>query len=131
MIENKEWQEVCDAPNGHIFRDWFEDGIRCLIMRGPCSLVAYVGIPKDHPLTAYGYNNIPLREHWWETYDGKYDGKTGYYWYGWDYTRTDNKLWTVRMIEDEIKEAAGNWQNFAILMAKRLVNEIISLERNS
>lgn len=37
----------------------------------PRSLCVYVGIPKDHPLVAYGYNNIPLREHWWKIYDDK------------------------------------------------------------
>ena len=126
MIENKEWQEICDAPNGHIFKDWFEHGIRCLIIRGPCSLCAYVGIPKDHPLAAYGYNNIPLREHWWKTYDDS-ETESGYYWYGWDYTRCDDKVWVVKMVEGEIKEAALDWQNFSALMAKRLENEIISL----
>ena len=46
MIENKEWQEVIDAPIGHIFKDWFEDDIRCLIKKAQGSLFAYLGIPE-------------------------------------------------------------------------------------
>lgn len=120
---------MVDTPIGHIFKDWlFEDGVPCLIIRGPRALIAFVGIPKDHPLTAYGYNNIPLRKDYWENSS---EEDNGYYWYGWDYDNlTYTQSWTVKMVENEIKEAAANWQNFSILMAKRLKdNETMCLER--
>ena len=128
MIKNKEWQEAVDAPNGSVFKDWVEAGVRCLIIRGPISLCAYVGIPKNHPLTAYGYDNVPLREYYAQTHEDLSES-SGYYWHGWQCTDNARKAWTEKMVEDEIKEAAVDWQNFSILLANKLKdNEIITLK---
>lgn len=60
MIECKEWQEVVNAKYGHIFKDWYEHGIRCLIKQGRTSLFACLGITKSHPLAGFNCNDLPL-----------------------------------------------------------------------
>ena len=43
---------------GRIVFDKFEDGIRFIVMRGPASWCAYVGIPNDHPLAGFDYDSL-------------------------------------------------------------------------
>jgi hypothetical protein len=77
-----------------IVLDWFEDGIRRLIcnIRGN-HFTQYLGIPKDHPLAGFNYNDIPLNCHGGLTFSSKGDGKIhpkGYWWYGWDYAHIED-----------------------------------------
>lgn len=44
------WEELVKMESGTILEDWYDDGVRCLIIRGPSSLCAYLGVPLDHPL---------------------------------------------------------------------------------
>lgn len=84
-----EWQELLKMKEGAHLKDWLEEGVRCLILRGNSSLCAYLGIPIDHPLAGHDYDSIPLQCHWGLTYSGEGDGEfrpKGYYWYGWDYS---------------------------------------------
>jgi hypothetical protein len=120
------WEQMCKDKSGTIYRDWFEDGLRCLVMRGPGALCAYVGVPLDHPLAGRSYEDIPVRVHYGLTFSGEGDGKwrpKGSYWYGWDYYHCDDysfyydtspssvlrhteyKKWMVNEVEAEIQDA--------------------------
>jgi len=72
-----------------IVLDWFEDGVRRLIynVRGS-HFTQYLGVPKEHPLAGFNYDDIPLSCHGGLTFSSEGDGKLypkGYWWYGWDY----------------------------------------------
>lgn len=90
-----------------IMADWFDEGVRIIIMRGPAALCAYVGIPKDHPLAGFDYNDLPsIDAHGGLTFSSEGGGKyakghklagkktpwpSGYWWYGWDYAHLGDK----------------------------------------
>lgn len=83
------WEDVVAAEVGHVFCDEFEDGVRFIILRGPSSLCAYLGLPTAHPLSGYDYDDLPVEAHGGLTYAGTGvhgDGET--YWYGWDYSHS-------------------------------------------
>jgi len=90
------WQEIKEKPSGTILHDEFDEGIRFIVMRGPCSLCAYVGVPIDHPLAGFNYEDLQVRAHGGLTFagggkgDGKYRPKD-FYWYGWDYGHSGDK----------------------------------------
>jgi hypothetical protein len=117
-----EWKEVLDAKPGHIFVDKFDEGVRFIIMRGPASLCAYVGVPEEHPLAGFDYESLPVDCHGGLTFasKGTNDWPKGFFWYGWDYahsgdrstydddpTRTlvrpdrSEKRWTVKEVEQD------------------------------
>jgi hypothetical protein len=107
--------ETCKAAKtGTIFLDRFDEGVRFLIMRGPCSLCAYLGIPEAHPLAGKSYDDLPVQCHGGLTFAGKSSGSfpEGFFWYGWDYAhcgdqamydsgRTGETAWDVAMVEDD------------------------------
>ena len=68
--------------------------IRFIVMRGSCSLWAYVGIPNEHPLAGHSYKDLPIRAHGGLTFGSKGDGEKGkyrprgFFWYGWDYSHS-------------------------------------------
>jgi hypothetical protein len=121
-----EFKKLAKDPVGTIYVDKFEDGVRVLIMRGPASLCAYLGIPESHPLAGFDYNDLPVRCHGGLTFSSSSRPKSeslwpkGYYWYGWDYAHCDDlcfysiddprwpsysrdpKAWTVKDVESEI-----------------------------
>jgi hypothetical protein len=69
--------------------DWRQDGLWIIILaHGQGNFCGYIGIPIDHPLAGYDYDDLPIRVHGGLTFSGAGDGKyrpEGYYWYGWDY----------------------------------------------
>ncbi len=116
---------------GKIVHDVFEDGLRFIIMRGPASFCAYVGIPIDHPLAGYGYDMLPINAHGGLTFaseGGKQTWPEGYYWYGWDYVhvgdvsvyehdkrfgspREGGKDWTIKEIISDSWSALYDFKN--------------------
>lgn len=82
------WQELKDTKSGTILHDVFEEGVRFIVMRGPSTLCAYVGIPLEHPLAGFRYDDLPVRAHGGLTFGREPEGTwpTGFYWYGWDYS---------------------------------------------
>ncbi|WP_157266534.1 hypothetical protein [Azohydromonas aeria] len=59
--------------------------LRALVLRGPMSLLAYIGVPLDH--WAAG-TDLDFRCHWGITFEGEGEGMmrpAGWYWWGWDY----------------------------------------------
>jgi len=90
-MELKDSMKDCldDAP-GTIYADWEQDGYRCLIMRGPCSICGYIGMKEGHPAFGKDYNDIDVRCHGGLTFahDDKTGGDrwpSGWWWFGWDY----------------------------------------------
>lgn len=105
-------KEIRKISVGTIFRDWFEDGVRVLVMRGPYHPCVYFGIPLDHPLANKHYDDLPVDCHGGLTFSGKGDGKywpKEYFWYGYDYGHCDDytfsdyrdvlgKMWSIKEI---------------------------------
>lgn len=116
----KTFQQLCADEVGTVYEDWHEDGVRCIITRGPAALCAYLGIPLEHPLAGKEYDDIPLSVHGGLTYAGVGDGKyrpKGYFWYGWDYGHAgdasfhgrfiaeDETEWTPDRVKSEVENA--------------------------
>jgi len=81
-----EWDELKHKAIGAILHDEFKDGVRFIVMRGPASLCAYLGVPSDHPLAGHNYDDLLVDCHGGLTFAGSGENwPTGWYWYGWDY----------------------------------------------
>lgn len=121
------WQSVVKAEVGHIFLDRHEEGVRFMVMRGPNSLCAYVGVPLSHPLAGHDYDDVPLSCHGGLTFSEKGGGKwpEGWWWYGWDYAHSgdaatyerlrswgsgDEVQWTPAMVEDDSWSAVWDFK---------------------
>lgn len=133
--------ETPDKEPGKVYADWYEDGIRCLIMRGPIGLCAYIGVPEGHPLAGFDYDDLPLSCHGGLTFssmgDGHYRPK-GFYWYGWDYSHSgdyafyydkeplkelgahhqDDRKWLPHEVEQEIKSVLWEFKKLVTLAEK-------------
>ena len=85
--EEKTWEGLKEIKKGTILHDEFRDGLRFIIMRGPVSLCAYIGVPDGHPLAGFEYDDVPIDCHGGLTFSGGGDGyrPKGFWWYGWDY----------------------------------------------
>ncbi len=82
------WEQIKEIKSGTILYDEFDEGIRFIIIRGPSALTAYIGIPLNHPLASFDYDELPISAHGGLTYDGEGTGDPrpiNFYWYGWDY----------------------------------------------
>ena len=121
---NKTFLECARDEVGTIYHSGMRQGVKYLILRGPVSVNAYLGIPEDHPLAGQDYNDVNLPVHGWLTFArfGE-DGSSWlpeFYWFGWDYAhsgdrcfhdleyhvfRPDDIEWTPDMIFKEVKEA--------------------------
>lgn len=132
------FEDVVNAEAGFAFLDEFEDGIRFVILRGPASLCAYVGVSPSHPLAGWDYDDLPISAHGDLTYAGTGvygDGET--YWYGWDYTHSgdystyyderplsgfprdrNETKWTPAMVYDDSWEARWEFKRLVGLAEK-------------
>lgn len=111
---------VNDYPQ-KIYYDWMHRDYRCLVMRGPVSLCAYIGVPPEHRYYGKDYNEVDLRCHYGLTFSSEGDGKIrpkGYWWFGWDYAHFgdvtffdfkeggyDGIEWTPDMVKFDVEEA--------------------------
>lgn len=86
------FEELKKRETGAILHDILDEGLRFIVMRGPTSLCAYIGIPIEHPLSGFSYNDLPLDCHGGLTFSSKGKGKwpEGFWWYGWDYSHCDD-----------------------------------------
>ena len=123
------WEQIKNAKPCKIFHDEFSEGVRFIILRGPTSLCAYLGVPKDHPLADHGYDNIPIDCHGGLTFSSEGNGSPwpeGFFWYGWDYSHGGDcsfhdekfsfghgKKWLVK---DVIEDSWGAIQDFKKLV---------------
>lgn len=131
---SKTFEELAKDKVGTIYIDAYENGIRYIIMRGPASLCAYIGIPASHPLAGRDYDDIPLDVHGGLTFAHTGDGlrPEGMFWYGWDYGHSGDKsfydldypqfhrpestAWTVEMVKQEIWSATYNFEKLMKLV---------------
>ena len=138
------FEELAKLKSGTILKDWYDDGIRYLIMRGPCALCAYFGIPIDHPLAGSSYDDLPVGCHGGLTFGSEGDGEmrpAGFYWYGWDYAHSGDKsfynlddgyegllgdkAWTLKAVEEDV-----NWNSYEIKRLVKLAERIANKEPN-
>lgn len=70
--------------------DGYENSVRCLIRFGS-GLCAYVGVPADHPLAGFAYDDIPLEVHGGLTFANKWEDFPGWWFYGWDYSHSGDR----------------------------------------
>lgn len=91
----KTWRELAADEVGTVYEDSYENGVRYIIKRGPPALCAYVGVPADHPLAGFDYNNLPLDCHGGLTFAAEGSDLStwpaGWYWYGWDYAHAGDR----------------------------------------
>jgi hypothetical protein len=107
--------DIREIEVGTILRDWLDEGVRIILMRGPASITVYLGIPPTHPLAGYGYDDLPIDCHGGLTFSSEGGGHwpEGYYWYGYDYAHAgdytqfkdspslvfeDDKKWTIKEV---------------------------------
>jgi len=98
------WEELKEMKTGTVLEMGEIDGVQYVIMRASASLVAYLGVPLDHPLAGKSYDNIGLACHGGLTFGGKGDGKyrpAGVYWYGWDYAHFKDAIFYDNWISGE------------------------------
>lgn len=115
---HKTWEQLAGDAVGTIYVDRHEDGLRFLVMRGPASLCAYLGVPKSHPLAGHSYDDVTINCHGGLTFASEGGFKTfpsEWFWYGWDYSHLDDACfydlryekdsgdhkWTVEEVEGD------------------------------
>ncbi len=95
-MDNKTFKDIVNDPTGTVYIDYYEGGLRVIILRGPCSLCAYIGVSENHPLAGHHYDDVPIEAaHGGLTYGRSGDGRylqVGYWWYGWDYCHSGDKM---------------------------------------
>lgn len=123
------WEQLSEMPPGTKLVDRFDEGLRFVIVRGPASLCAYVGVPIDHPLAEFNYEWLPVRANGGLTYGKEGDGKyfpAGWYFYGWDYAHcgdycfyddkykdgpSKDKKWLVEDVEGDAWDTLWDFRN--------------------
>jgi len=135
---------------GTIVADWFDEGLRIIIMRGPGSFCVYLGVPLEHPIAGFDYDSIPLDCHGGLTFssDGQRKGRKldekipkwpeGFWWYGYDFAHLGDKLvfdvpglsdygkedrnWTIKEIKDDAWTAIYELKKL-MKLAERIKNK--------
>jgi hypothetical protein len=128
------FKELAELESGTILDRGVEEGIPWIIMRGPGSVTAYLGLPIDHPFAKLDYNDVELSVHGGLTYGSIGDGDlrtAEWYWLGWDYAHhmdcpffsftypdlvslREGTQWTAEMVHPEVIEAARQLIQLAI-----------------
>lgn len=109
------WERLRDIPSGTLLWDEQQGDARFIVMRGPASLCAYVGVPSDHPLSHRNYDDVELECHGGLTWgkEGKGYHPEGWYWYGWDYGHAgDACLWdseTLARLGSMLHDGGHQW----------------------
>ena len=133
-ITRDEWNEVVKATPGHIFEDRFDGPCRFMILRGPVSLCAYLGVPKGHPLWGMHHTHLHLQCHGGLNYSGE-GGEclpNGFWWYRWDYAHAGDfaifdgpthlssgaKKWTVEEVKEDTWATIDQFKKLANLAVK-------------
>jgi hypothetical protein len=88
--------DILPIERGTILRDWFEDGVRVVVLRANFSMNVYMGVPLGHPLVGHSYDDLPINCHGGLTFAAEGDSELpeGYYWYGYDYCHLGDYMWS-------------------------------------
>ena len=101
---NKTFEQCKADPVNTVYADWEDKEFRCLVLRGPCSLCAYIGVKPEHPLYNKKYSDVYVDCHGGFTFGEMGEKNTpwpvGYYWFGWDYAH----LWDAPFYDDRPSE---------------------------
>jgi len=133
--EKMNFAELSKLKSGTILADWFDGGIRILILRGPAALTCYLGISENHPLAGFDYDSLSfISAHGGLTFGGRGKKDTlwpeGFYWYGWDYGHCEDKSffgssweenekeWTVEEVKKDLADTLFEFKQVAILAEK-------------
>jgi hypothetical protein len=89
---NDRFVECAGHKVGTVYYDYFDDGARVMIKRGPASINCYLGVPLSHPLAGFSYEDLPVQCHGGLTYSnpGSGDFPADFFWYGYDYAHCDD-----------------------------------------
>jgi len=117
-----------------IVYDIFDEGVRFIILRGPFHWCGYVGIPEDHPLANFSYDDLAgVSAHGGLTFAGTRETwPKGYYWYGWDYghlgdrshfehdsgLKEDGHDWTIEEVIKDSQDAIYDFKRLMKLVEK-------------
>lgn len=88
--------DIKDIPVGTKLRDWYEEGVRIIVLRANHSMNVYLGIPSVHPLAGHDYDDLPIDCHGGLTFAAEGDDTflpKGFYWYGYDYAHAGDYAW--------------------------------------
>lgn len=126
-LVDKDFSDCAKDAGGTIYADWMDGDLRCLIMRGPCSLCAYIGVPEGHPFYGKEYDELDIDCHGGLTFaSGPYkQWPEGFWWLGWDYAHYkdtvfydlergagyDSMPWNVLMVKGEFPEVLSQFHN--------------------
>jgi hypothetical protein len=131
----KTFEECMKDQPGTRYADFYEDGIHVLVMRGPFSLCAYLGIPQGHPLAGFNYEDIPLRVHGGLTFGKEGDGDwrpAGEYWYGWDYAHAGDFAFYDLVYQNAIQKMTAKDHKWARIKGHKWTpDEVIEEARNA
>jgi hypothetical protein len=110
--------DISEIPYGTILRDWYDDGVRVVIVRANISMNVYLGVPSGHPLAGHSYDLLSLACHGGLTFSREGDDEylpKGYYWYGYDYAHAGDYCWypsgSPDFMENEKKWSLGEIVN--------------------
>lgn len=127
---------VADDPVGTIYHDEQTEGLRIIVMRGPASVNAYIGVPDGHPLAGFDYDSLPNVEvHGGLTYasSGGKEWPKGWYWYGWDYAHAgDRSLYDakIRVLVGDRASREHEWTPAEVIKeAQQAVYQFVTLAR--
>jgi hypothetical protein len=81
-----------------VYLDEQSEGIRTVVLRGPASVNAYLGVPVGHPLAGGSYDDLSLDVHGGLTFGGTFKEFPGWYFYGWDYAHAGDKMLHTREV---------------------------------
>jgi hypothetical protein len=118
-----------DEPCTIYHQVWFDEYF-AMIMRGPVSVNAYVGVRPGHPLYGLDYNSLDVRCHGGLTYASEGTGEilpAGFWWFGWDYAHAGDKCffdldrplgfnqmeWDPDLIRGELPEVIASFRRAA------------------
>jgi len=120
----QEFLAAAKDKSGTIYHDFYDDGVRVIVMRSNASINAYFGVPITHPLAGHSYDNIPVDVHGGLTFSHEGDDKylpSGFWWYGADYAHSGDycfydieynldhkggdKAWTPEEVKEDIWSA--------------------------
>ena len=74
-MKEKTWEELTSDKVGTIYVDKTDGNLRYLVMRGPASLCAYIGVALDHPIAGKHYDFIDINVHGGLTFSQEGNGK--------------------------------------------------------
>jgi hypothetical protein len=115
------FEQLAELPTNKILLTWYDGMFKCIILRGPCSLCTYVGVPIRHDFNKIENIADYIDCHWGVSFlDTSNFLGDGYMWYGSDYGHSGDcsfynlknefgfppkgKMWVLNEVEAETKE---------------------------